>query len=475
MLALIRRGARRRPRATGAAAAGAATGAILLAYGLGCVGWDSAWTLIWSRDLAEGSLPRLDSETAPTPHPLSIALAVPLAALGDAAPTGARLASAVSMALLGYGAFRLGRALGSTAVGALAGLLVLTRPLIVSEHLLAYPGVLFAAVVVIAVALEVERPRRGLPVLALLTLAGLLRPEAWILAAAYALWLAWPPTLGRRRRMTLATWAAIAPAGWALFDLVATGDALYSWHLTSSGAGSRAAAGLPDALLAVPRNLYNVTEAPLLVIGAAGLGTVAWRMPMRSAPFLAAFALATAAILVQAAVGVPVLARYAILPGVLLCVAAAYAVLGWRGARLPAVLATRWRAAAAAAAIAVVGTSPWVVAELVDTRRIFGGEGANQAAASDLLDAARAREAAAPCWPVGVSALNDRAMVAWKLRRIPDAARQRPDAALAQRGSALLAPTDETPPGARVLARNARRVLVTTCPRARTGVQDAAR
>ena len=39
-----------------------------------------------------------------------------------------------------------------------------------------------------AAALETERPRRGGPVWVLLTLAGLLRPEAWILLGAYWLW-----------------------------------------------------------------------------------------------------------------------------------------------------------------------------------------------------------------------------------------------------------------------------------------------
>ena len=44
-----------------------------------------------------------------------------------------------------------------------------------------------------AIALEVERPRRGLPVLGLLAAAGLLRPDAWVLSGAYWLWCTWPP------------------------------------------------------------------------------------------------------------------------------------------------------------------------------------------------------------------------------------------------------------------------------------------
>lgn len=48
-----------------------------------------------------------------------------------------------------------------------------------------------------AVALEAKIPRRATPVLLLLTVAGLLRPNAWILAGLYWLWLV--PTLDRAK------------------------------------------------------------------------------------------------------------------------------------------------------------------------------------------------------------------------------------------------------------------------------------
>ena len=53
------------------------------------------------------------------------------------------------------------------------------------QALTANVDVPFLALVLAAATLEAARPRRGLPVLALLAVAGLLRPEAWLL---------WPPT-----------------------------------------------------------------------------------------------------------------------------------------------------------------------------------------------------------------------------------------------------------------------------------------
>ena len=68
----------------------------------------------------------------------------------------------------------------------------------------AYVDVPFLALVLWAAALEARAPRRGLPVMATLAVAGLLRPEAWVLAGAYWLWCGW-------RRLDLLALAAAAP------------------------------------------------------------------------------------------------------------------------------------------------------------------------------------------------------------------------------------------------------------------------
>ena len=75
-----------------------------------------------------------------------------------------------------------------------------------------YLDISYVALIVWAVALEVERPRRGTPVFLLLAAAGLLRPDAWVLSGVYWLWC----VRGRRRQRERApernlALAAIAP------------------------------------------------------------------------------------------------------------------------------------------------------------------------------------------------------------------------------------------------------------------------
>ncbi len=142
-----------------------------------------------------------------------------------------------------YLAFALGRELFSPWAGVVAALVVLTRPAMERDALLAYQDVPFAALVVGAVLLEARARRRttltpsassgtgGTPVLALLAVAGLLRPEAWVLAGLYALWL-WPRRDARGRVLALAL-AALAPVIWAASDWAVTGDPLHSLHGTA--------------------------------------------------------------------------------------------------------------------------------------------------------------------------------------------------------------------------------------------------
>src|SRR5437763_1874803 len=76
-----------------------------------------------------------------------------------------------------------------------------------------YIDIPYLALVVWAGALEVARPRRGLPVFLLLSAASLLRPEAWIIIGLYWLWFAWKAPW--RARIGFAALAAIGPLAWA--------------------------------------------------------------------------------------------------------------------------------------------------------------------------------------------------------------------------------------------------------------------
>ena len=103
----------------------------------------------------------------------------------------------------------------------------------------AFVDVPFLALVMWAAALEARRPRRGLAPMALLAAAGLLRPEAWVLAGLYWLWCL--PGRSPGARLRLLGLAAAAPVAWCLVDLAVTGDPLFSVRSTSSaGRGARA-------------------------------------------------------------------------------------------------------------------------------------------------------------------------------------------------------------------------------------------
>ena len=110
----------------------------------------------------------------------------------------------------------------------------------------AYIDVPYAALVVLAVGLELERPRRGTAHLAVLAVAGLIRPEAWLLAGAYWLWLA-PTFHGARSWVVHTTLAAMAPLVWMGTDLLTTGNPLFGFsHTTDATAEDGFNGGVGD-------------------------------------------------------------------------------------------------------------------------------------------------------------------------------------------------------------------------------------
>src|SRR5919198_5202807 len=86
---------------------------------------------------------------------------------------------------LGYVTYRLGAAWFGAPAGLLAAAIVLTRAPVLSFGVRAYADIPYVALVLAALLAETRRPRAGAPVLGLLGLAGLLRPEAWLFAAGY--------------------------------------------------------------------------------------------------------------------------------------------------------------------------------------------------------------------------------------------------------------------------------------------------
>ena len=168
--------------------------ALLLIFPTGFPNYDTIYALVWGRELAHGTSPDYGAALPPTPHPLADLLGVVTTPLGDGAIAVTMVLTYVSLALIAYLVYRLGSLWFDRPIGALASAIVLTRAPFLSNGLRAYVDVPYIALVLGALAMETKRPRSGWPVLALLALAGLLRPEAWGFSIAYLAYLAlWPP------------------------------------------------------------------------------------------------------------------------------------------------------------------------------------------------------------------------------------------------------------------------------------------
>src|SRR3954453_559312 len=202
--------------------------------------YDSYYSLLWGREVLHGHKPSFDVYRAPTEHPLAIAFGALLSLLGRGGDRVMVFCTEASFVVLCAGVYRLGRVAFTPLVGLVAAGILCTRfdfPFLAAR---AYIDIPYLAFVVWAAALELERPRRGGIVWVLLTCAGLLRPEAWLLLGLYFLWMAAggsdPPPPGRARLprwIRYAAIAAIAPVIWAATDLAVTGNPLFSLQHTS--------------------------------------------------------------------------------------------------------------------------------------------------------------------------------------------------------------------------------------------------
>lgn len=374
-----------------AAAAGIGLLIWLLFGGTAFVNYDSAWSLNWMRDLlAGGHRPDLQRLYSPTPHPLSDLLSGALVPLSDASGshgavgTGAETALVVLalfwLGALGVVTFRLGEAWFGVGAGIVAAVIVLTREPVLSYGLRTYLDLPYAVFLLLALLSETRRARNGVRTLGWLTLAGLLRPEAWLLAGAYVVYLAvvdvrrpaptpdqaahdggssngrafaselaptprervavWWGRLDRRRFAVLVAIAAIAPLGWLIEGLVLSGDALQALTGTQQNAADLdRVTGLGSAVTVMPRRLGEIVREPVLL--AAFGGGILSLLLLRRRVLLGAAAGVAAALgfLVLAATGLPLLTRYLVFPGTLLILFAAGGLLGWR--RLAA--DDRWR------------------------------------------------------------------------------------------------------------------------------------
>jgi len=256
--------------------------------------YDSLYSLVWGREILDGAAPGFADFGAPTQHPLWVAASTLLALFGDAGARAMTLVAVLSFVVLLAATYYLGRTVFGPLAGALAAALLLTRLNFGFYAAFAFVDMPFAALVMAAAALEAARPRRGQIVWALLVLAGLLRPEGWVFAAAYGACL-WGGA-DTRGRLRILAWVALAPVLWALSDLAATGDPLFSWTYTTGEAGrlgrQRTWDETPQAFWSA---LAELLKPPLALVGGLGVALVLARRRSRRSAAIALALLAVGA------------------------------------------------------------------------------------------------------------------------------------------------------------------------------------
>ncbi|HEX8073702.1 MAG TPA: hypothetical protein VF545_01860 [Thermoleophilaceae bacterium] len=449
-------------------------------FGHAFLNYDTFYALVWGDDLVHGRTPQYDVPVAPTPHPLATAVGALASPLGDGAEDALLALVLVSMGFLLVGLYRLGRESFAWPVGVLAAAIFATRVPPLNFGIRGYVDLPAAAFVVWAAVLEARRTRRGWPVFALLGLAGLLRPEAWLFLAAYWLWLF--PACGSPARLRYAALALAAPVIWGVSDLLVTGDALWSLHGTHELAGQlKRPTGIESVPRLMPRRLGEIVRLPELVAAVLGFGAALLWLRARVRVPAAVAALNGVAYAVLGVAGLSLLGRYLFPAAAMVSLFAAVAVFGWaaldcgRGA-----LRLAWRIAGLVVFAAILVFTPMQVDRLDALRDDIAARDRVQAELHDLVESPAGERAFARCGTLFVP--NHRpvpSLAYWTGRRpaaIVSAQRRRPSrdglflapASAAVAKLSILDPRDLTaparrPPGYRELARNRSWVLYGGC------------
>jgi hypothetical protein len=290
--------------------------------------YDSYYALLWGRDVIHLSTPAFQGFRVPTEHPLAIAVGAVLSVFGRA---GDRMFIALILGCflwLVWGVYRLGRVAFTPVIGGLAALLLLTRFDFGFLAARGYIDVPYMALVVWAAVLEAKQPRRGTPVFLLLAGAGTLRPEGWLLAGAYFLWMSWRATWRERARYLAL--AAIGPLIWWGVDLAVTGNPLYSLLYTSGSAEdlgrSQPISQLPSTL---PQFFAALVKLPVEVFSVLGIVFGVIAAPRRTAMPLVLFLAGLLTFVLIGAAGASIIERYLAVAALGLIVFAGVGLGGW--------------------------------------------------------------------------------------------------------------------------------------------------
>jgi hypothetical protein len=285
--------------------------------------------------------------------PLAVLFTAPLALLGSAAPSlwlvVVRSAGLVALTL----SFRLASRAGGPIAGAIAALALLA----ISDWLryLSAGNIepLVVALMLGAIELHLRGRRQGAFLLG--ALAGLARPEVWLLVGVYAAYV----LLSERRWWPLALGVPGMFALWIVPDWLGSGDLLHTFHLARISAEPSSLQGTSDPALELLRGAGAIAPAPVWIGALCGLA-FGWRTRDRTVAALAFVAAAWALPTVAAtALGYPAVARYLVVPVAICCVLAGIGVV----AVLRLASRARGRAVLAAALVAV--SAPFAVSRAV--------------------------------------------------------------------------------------------------------------
>lgn len=431
--------------------------------------YDTVLDLIWARELLDGHAPGFEAYAASTPHPAWLAVGVPVVALfGEQADRVMVLLTALTLPVLAAATVRLGRIAGEAVaarggagesrggseagraepgveeadhghgaslcrhglandsqrqrvartglvVGLIAGALTLTSFAFLLLAAKGYLDMPFLALVAWAGVWAIDKPTAWRVPAILLLLAGLLRPEAWVLAGAYWLWCTvggpWSAAAVERRPADLRHpgdaerrpvdsgnapdgtpgagvpdrfWhlaiVVAAPLLWMAVDATVTGNPFHSLTATSQLAddlGRERGIGRAPSLLVT--QLVDQARPPVFAAGALGVGVLLLgariglaRPPRRVTVVLLTLLLAGVVTFLAAGVaGLSLIPRYLSVPVVALTVLAALAAGGWVG--LPS--DHRWRRPWAILVLigAVVGVGAYLTVKR-DSVRSLGSE-----------------------------------------------------------------------------------------------------
>jgi 4-amino-4-deoxy-L-arabinose transferase-like glycosyltransferase len=302
--------------------------AYFVVYGPPYLNYDATYSLLWASDIASGFTPDYNGFIAPTPHPLQTFVSFLALPLGSSTTGALAWLVMICFGGLTWVVYRLGREMFNNWVGVLAAIVLITRPAFAKNTLAAYQDIPFILFVCWALLLEFRRPRRGASVLVLLALAGLLRPEGWVLSGLYWLYL-WP-SRDNRDRFLLALIVASAPVIWAISDWAISGDLLHSFNGTSDLA---AQLDRPRSPLVAPfwtlKFMAWTLREPLMIGVPIGL-VYCWYCKRREGMILFGLATLMCAIFILTTIGgLPLIARYVLTPTVLLGIIYAAGCLGW--------------------------------------------------------------------------------------------------------------------------------------------------